>query len=69
MYRSGWPPPHSDPSASQIVVVHAFRASIREAEAGRSSRVACDFQDCQGYTEKPFLERQDKTKIKKQCQY
>jgi hypothetical protein len=50
------------------VVVHAFNPSTREAEAGRflSSRPAwsIEFQDSQGYTEKPCLEKQ-KTKNKK----
>jgi hypothetical protein len=44
------------------VVVHAFNPSTREAEAGRllSSRPAglqSEFQDSQGYTEKPYLEK------------
>ena len=55
---------------SQAVVVHTFNPSTREAEVGGflSSRPACiqsEFQDSQGYTEKPCLEKQ-KTKNKKQ---
>jgi hypothetical protein len=50
------------------VVAHAFNPSTREAEAGGflSSRPAWsthEFQDSQGYTEKPCLE---KTKQNKQ---
>jgi hypothetical protein len=45
------------------VVAHAFNPSTREAEAGGflSSRPAWstnEFQDSQGYTEKPCLEKQ-----------
>jgi hypothetical protein len=44
------------------VVVHAFNPSTWEAEAGGflSSRTAwfTEFQDSQGYTEKPCLEKQ-----------
>jgi hypothetical protein len=43
------------------VVAHTFNPSTREAEAGGflSSRPACstEFQDSQGYTEKPFLKK------------
>jgi hypothetical protein len=42
------------------VVAHTFNPSTQEAEAGRflSSKPAClqsEFQDSQGYTEKPCL--------------
>jgi hypothetical protein len=52
------------------VVAHAFDPSTREAEAGRflSSGPAwsTEFQDSQGYTEKPCLEKQKiKTKTNK----
>jgi hypothetical protein len=56
------------------VVVHACNPSTWEAEAGRflSSRPAwsTEFQDSQGYTEKPYLEKQTnkqtlKTKTRK----
>jgi hypothetical protein len=51
------------------VVVHAFNPSTWEAEAGRflSSKPAwsTEFQDSQGYTEKPCLEKQKKKKKKK----
>jgi hypothetical protein len=50
------------------VVVHAFNPSTREAEAIRflSSRPAWStFQDSQGYTEKPCLEKSKKKKKKK----
>jgi hypothetical protein len=51
------------------VVAHAFNPSTLEAEAGGflSSRPAClqsEFQDSQGYTEKPCLEKSKK----KSCQ-
>jgi hypothetical protein len=50
------------------VVAHAFNPSTREAEAGGSlsSRPAwsTEFQDSQGYTEKPCLEKQKQTKKK-----
>jgi hypothetical protein len=47
---------------SWVVVMHAFNPSTWEAEAGRSlsSRPAwsqSEFQDSQGYTEKPCLEK------------
>jgi hypothetical protein len=49
------------------VVAHAFNPSTWEAEAGGflSLRPAClqsEFQDSQGYTEKPCLEKKTKTK-------
>jgi hypothetical protein len=49
------------------VVVHAFNPSTQEAEAGGflSSRLAglqSEFQDSQGYTEKPCLEKNKKQK-------
>ena len=51
------------------VVAHAFNPSTREAEAGGflSSRpaVQSEFQDSQGYTEKPCLEKPKKEKEKK----
>jgi hypothetical protein len=56
---------------SRAVVAHAFNPSTWEAEAGRflSSRqpgLQSEFQDSQGYTEKPCLEKpetkQNKTK-------
>jgi hypothetical protein len=44
------------------VVVHAFNPSTQEAEAGRflNSRPvwSTEFQDSQGYTEKPCLEKE-----------
>jgi hypothetical protein len=47
------------------VVAHAFNPSIWEAEAGGflSSRPAwsTEFQDSQGYTEKPCLNNKNKT--------
>jgi hypothetical protein len=50
------------------VVAHAFNPSTGEAEAGGflSSRPAwsTEFQDSQGYTEKPYLQKQ-KTKQQK----
>jgi hypothetical protein len=50
------------------MVAHAFNPSTREAEAGRflSSRpgLQSEFQDSQGYTEKPCLQKKNpKTKI------
>jgi hypothetical protein len=52
------------------VVVHAFNPRTREAETGRflSLRPAWsinEFQDSQGYTEKPCLEKPKKEKKKK----
>jgi hypothetical protein len=46
------------------VVAHAFNPSTWESEAGGflSSRPACEFQDSQGYTEKPCLERRKTNK-------
>jgi hypothetical protein len=54
-------------SISQGMVAHAFNPSTQEAEAGGflSSRPAwsTEFQDNQGYTEKPCLENQKKKNI------
>jgi hypothetical protein len=51
------------------MVAHAFNPSTWEAEAGGflSSRpgLQSEFQDSQGYTEKPCLEKQNKTKQNK----
>jgi hypothetical protein len=49
------------------VVAHAFNPSTREAEAGRFLSLSqpglqSEFQDSQGYTEKPCLEKQNKNK-------
>jgi hypothetical protein len=51
------------------VVVHAFNPSTREAEAigflsSRPPGLQSEFQDSQGYTEKPCLEKQKKKKKK-----
>jgi hypothetical protein len=60
------------------VVAHAFNPSTREAEAGGflSSRPGLqnEFQDSQGYTEKPCLEKtkkqkQNKTKQNKKAEF
>jgi hypothetical protein len=55
--------------SSPAVVTHAFNPSTWEAKAGRflSSRsgLQSEFQDSQGYTEKPCLEKNKKTKTKK----
>jgi hypothetical protein len=52
------------------MVAHAFNLSTWEAEAGRflSSRPAwsTEFQDSQGYTEKPCLEKKQTKKTNKQ---
>jgi hypothetical protein len=55
------------------VVVHAINPSTREAEAGGflSSRPAClqsEFQDSQGYTEKPCFEKPKKQNKNKKTQ-
>jgi hypothetical protein len=52
------------------VVVQAFNPSPREAEAGgflslRPAGLKSEFQDSQGYTEKPCLEKQNKTNKQK----
>jgi hypothetical protein len=52
---------------SRVVVVHAFNPSTREAEAGgflnsRPAWSTSEFQDSQGYTEKPCLGRKKKKK-------
>jgi hypothetical protein len=48
--------------ASWAVVAHAFKPRTWEAEAGGCSRPAwsIEFQDSQGYTEKPCLEKKKK---------
>jgi hypothetical protein len=51
------------------LVAHAFNPSIREAGGFLSSRTAWstkEFQDSQGYTEKPCLEKPKKKKKKKE---
>jgi hypothetical protein len=52
------------------MVVHTFNPSTWEAEAGDfwvrgQPRLQSEFQDSQGYTEKPCLEKQNKTKQNK----
>jgi hypothetical protein len=45
------------------VVAHAFNPSTQEAEAGGFlAGLQSEFQDSQGYTEKPCLEKQNKNK-------
>jgi hypothetical protein len=49
------------------VVAHAFNPSTWEAEAGGvqgQPGLQSEFQDSQGYTEKPYLEKPKKLKIK-----
>jgi hypothetical protein len=51
------------------VVAHAFDPSTREAEAGgflSQPGLQSDFQDSQGYTEKPCLKKTKQNKKKKQ---
>jgi hypothetical protein len=49
------------------VVAHTFNPSTREAEAGRfQAGLQSEFQDSQGYTQKPCLKKQNKTKQQKQ---
>jgi hypothetical protein len=50
------------------VVVHAFNPSTREAEAGDfwvpgQPGLQSEFQDSQGYTEKPCLEKKEKKRL------
>jgi hypothetical protein len=58
----------------RAVVVHAFNSSTREVrptDFGVQGQpgLQSEFQDSQGYTEKPYLEKaQNKTKQKKSCQ-
>ena len=50
-----------DTLLSRAVVAHAFNPSTWEAEAGgflRQPGLQSEFQDSQGYTEKPCLEKQ-----------
>jgi hypothetical protein len=55
---------------SQVVVAHAFNPTTQETEAGRflslraNSGLQSEFQDSQGYTEKPCLEKTKKKKKK-----
>jgi hypothetical protein len=46
------------------VVAHAFNPSTREAEAGGFLSLQSEFQDSQGYTEKPCLKKQTNKKQK-----
>jgi hypothetical protein len=51
-----------------MVVVHAFNLSTREAEADKfrgQPGLQSEFQDSQGYAEKPSLEKPKKKKKKK----
>jgi hypothetical protein len=56
---------------SQAVVAHAFNSSTWEAEAGRflslrpAWSIQSEFQDRQGYTEKPCLEKEKKNRRRK----
>ena len=50
------------------VVAYAFNPSTQEAEAGRflssrPARLQNEFQDSQGYTEKPCLEKPNKKQV------
>jgi hypothetical protein len=52
---------------SRTVVAHAFNSSTWEAEAGiflnlRPAWSTSEFQDSQGYTEKPCLKKTNQTK-------
>jgi hypothetical protein len=52
------------------VVGHAFNPSTWEAEAGGVSCLQSEFQDSQGYTEKPCLEKEkNKKQTKKKEEY
>jgi hypothetical protein len=44
------------------VVAHAFNPSTQEAEAGGFLSLQSEFQDSQGYTVKPCLEKPKKKK-------
>jgi hypothetical protein len=46
------------------VVTHAFNPSTREAEAGGQPCLQSEFQDSQGYTEKPCLKKTKKKRKK-----
>jgi hypothetical protein len=46
-------------------VAHAFNPSTQEAEAGGFLSLQSEFQDCQGYTEKPCLGEKKKNKKNK----
>jgi hypothetical protein len=50
-----------------VVVAHAFNPSTLEAEAGGflSPGLQSEFQDSQGYTEKPCLWKKKKKKVLK----
>ena len=54
------------------MVVHAFNPSTREVSEARDLHgqgqlgLQCEFQECQGYTEKPCLKKQKKKAEKKQ---
>jgi hypothetical protein len=48
------------------VVAHAFNPSTWEAEADGFLSLQSEFQDSQGYTEKPCLEKPKKKKKKKE---
>jgi hypothetical protein len=49
------------------MVAHVFNPSTREAEAG--GFLQSEFQDSQGYTEKPCLEKQKQKQQKKMVQW
>jgi hypothetical protein len=48
-----------------VVVVHAFNPSTREAEFAGQPGLQSEFQDSQGYTEKPCFEKPKEKKKKK----
>lgn len=62
----------TSPKALSITMVaHTFNLSTQEAEVDRSlnsrpARSTGEFQDTLGYTEKPCLKKQKKTKASKQ---
>jgi hypothetical protein len=58
------PPPHTQKKKKLGVVAYSFNPSTRDAEAGRvqgQPGLQSEFQDSQGYTEKPCLGKQNKT--------
>jgi hypothetical protein len=48
------------------MVAHAFNPSTLEAEAGGFLSLQSEFQDSQGYTEKPCLEKKNQTNKQQQ---
>ena len=52
---------------SSLRLVHTFESRTQETEAGEPQSLRPEFQDSQGYTEKPFFNKPKRKKERKLC--